>query len=116
MEVKIATKSGLKTGTSTAAYVEVFRADTRGYGIQGSGKAMIKNSGASWDLNAKVLGYLADVDGTLSGQYDTIQAECVIAQAAASTVTWTIGYAAVVISVKSSESTATTWQVDYTTY
>lgn len=78
---------------------------------------MIKNTGASWDLNYKINGYPGDTTGEMSGQYVAIKAETTLGQGVAATNTDTDKeYAAVVVSVVNAESTPTTWQIDYCTY
>lgn len=117
MDSKRSNKSGVKTGTTTSSYVEAIRIDTRGCGVQGKLLAMIKNTGASWDMYYKIDSYPSDVDGGLGGLSIASKSETTIGEA--STVTSTDvdkGYAAVVISVKSAESTPTTYQIDFTTY
>lgn len=116
MESKVSNKSGSKTGTSTGAYVEVFRVDTRGCGNQGLTMVLIKNTGASWDLKYKITGYPYDVDGTQGGLGYAEAAETTLAEATQAIEDVSAGYAALVVSVMSGESTATTWQIDYTTY
>jgi hypothetical protein len=109
-------KSGKATGTTTAAYVEAVRVDTRGCGPQGKFLAIIRNTHATLTMKYKIDGYPFDVDGTRSGLAVAIKAETEIA--AATSVTQTDvdkNYAAVVISVIDSSGHAT-FQIDWTTY
>lgn len=109
-------KSNTKSGTTTSAYVEAVRVDTRGCGVQGKLLALIKNLDSSATMYYKIDGYPFDVDGTQSGLSVAIKAETSIA--ASTTVTSTDvdkNYAAVVISVKQN-SGAGLYQIDWETY
>jgi hypothetical protein len=115
MEVKIATKSGNKTGTTTSAYVEAIRVDTRGCGQQGKTYILIKNTHATSTMYYKIDGYPYDVDGTLSGLSTAVASETSInANTQAAAITVGNQYAALVISVKQN-SAAGTYQIDYVT-
>jgi hypothetical protein len=115
-EVSIQTKSGLKIGTTTAAYVEALRVDTRGCGQQGKTIIQITNKHAVNTMYYKIDGYLADPDGTLGGVARAIKAETNIA-GATTVVNTDVAqvYAAVVVSVvKNSDVGA--YQLEYCTY
>ena len=134
MDVKAATRSGLKTGTvTTAAYVEAVRVDTRGCGIQGKAVILITNmanlnTGATGPspIFYKIDGYPYDVDGTLSGKAVACKAETSIAYGAATVTSTDVdkGYAAVVVSIACDNSTSGSgwdpspakYQIDYSTY
>jgi hypothetical protein len=117
MEVRAEIKSGKKTGTTTTAYVEALRVDTRGCGVQGLTLLLLKNTGATYDLLYKVDGYPYDVDGTLSGLSYAEKAETTLAQATQVLIDVSQGYAALVVSVMNAETTnTTTYQLDWTTY
>jgi hypothetical protein len=117
MDAKRASKSGVLSGTTGASYVEVLRTDTRGCGALGKILLMIKNTGASYDLKYKIDGYPGDYAGDMGGQSVAIKAETTLGESAAATNTDTDKeYAAVVVSVKSAESTPTAWQLDFCTY
>lgn len=116
MNLKHATLSGTKSGTTTSSYVEAVRVDTRGCGPQGKFLALIYNTHASATMYYKIDAYVYDADGTLSGNTIAIKAETSIN--AATQVTQTDvdkNYAAVVISVKQN-SDAGTYKIDWTTY
>lgn len=106
-------KSGKKTGTTTAAYVEAVRVDTRGCGPQGKFLALIKNVHASNTMYYKIDGYVNEDPDCLPV---AIKAETSIAGAAVVTQTDVDkNYAAVVISVvKNSDVGA--YRIDWTTY
>ena len=116
VDIRAAYKSGQKTGTTTSAYVEVIRIDTRGYGVQGKLLALISNLDSSNTMYYKIDGYPFDESGANSGLSVAIKGETSIA--AATTITSTDvdkGYAAVVISLKQN-SGAGKYQVEYVTY
>jgi hypothetical protein len=109
-------KSNKKTGTTTAAYVEAVRVDTRGCGPQGKFIAIIRNTHATLTMKYKIDGYPNDSDGDQGGLAVAIKAETSIA--AATSVTQTDvdkNYAAVVISVIDDSGHAT-YQIDWSTY
>ena len=116
METALQVKNGTASGTTTAAYVEVLRVDTRGCGPQGKMIIVIKNTGASYDLTYKIDGYPYDYAGTLSGLSIALKSATYIGETAQVTNT-DVAYnlAAVVVSVISKEATATTYQIDWTT-
>jgi hypothetical protein len=115
-EVRAANKSGIAPGTTTSAYVEALRVDTRGYGIAGKLLLIINNTQAAQTMKYKIDGYPSDVDGTLSGKFIAIKAETSIAAATqVAQVDVDKGYAAVVVSVIN-DSGACTYRIDWTTY
>ena len=116
MDVRAATKTGTKSGTTTTAYVEALRIDTRGCGVQGKLLLVIKNLHSSNSMKYKIDGYPYDIDGTLGGLAVAIKGETSIAGSAQVTQTDVDkGYAAVVVSVIK-DSDVGTYQIDYTTY
>lgn len=129
MDLKAATRSGKRTGTTVQgtagsgtapAYAEVVRVDTRGCGVQGKLVANIKNLTTGTSVYWKIDGYPFDVDGTLSGTSVAVKAETELASGTLVTSTDVDkGYAAVVISIRGAGNgggTAANFQVDYTTY
>jgi hypothetical protein len=119
METRIATKSGVFTGTtaSTVTYQEVCRYDARGYGFQGKSYIQIRNTGAAQTLHYKIDGYLADPTGALGGTALALKAETSIATSTTVLLTTEVvlPYAAVIISVKGNSGN-TTYAVEYLTY
>jgi len=136
MDVKAATRTGIKTGLLTSAsYTEAVRVDTRGCGVQGKAVILITNTtsgntsyGATpgpSPIYYKIDGYPYDKDGTLGGKAVAVKAATSIAYGASTVVSTDVdkGYAAVVVSVACDNSTgagtgptAATYQVEYTTY
>ena len=136
MDVKAATRSGIKTGRVTSAsYVEAVRVDTRGCGIQGKTVVLITNTSTGTTSTAatagpspiyyKIDGYPYDVEGTLGGKGVAVKAATSIAYGASTVVSTDTdkGYAALVVSIACDNSTGAglgptpaAYQVDYTTY
>ncbi|CAK0771337.1 hypothetical protein CCP3SC15_420026 [Gammaproteobacteria bacterium] len=115
-EVAIQTKSSLIKGTTTAAYVEALRVDTRGCGVQGKTVIQITNKSEDQTMYYKIDGYLADPTGALGGTAIAKKAETSIA-AATTVVNTDVAqvYAAVVVSVVNN-SAACAYQIEYCTY
>jgi hypothetical protein len=72
MESRKANKSGTASGTSGASYVEILRADLRGYGAQGKFIGFLRNTHGANTLYYKVDIYAVD-GGTLfkAGKVET---------------------------------------------
>jgi hypothetical protein len=133
MDVKAATRTGIKTGRLTSeTYTEAVRVDTRGCGIQGKTIVLITNTtsgstgtGATGPspIFYKIDGYPYDKDGSLGGKAVAVKAATSIAYGASTVVSTDVdkGYAAVVVSVACDNSTgsgpsAADYQIEYTTY
>jgi hypothetical protein len=112
MEVKVANRTGTKSSTTSASYVEAISVDTRSCGIQGKLLLIINNTQAAQTMYYKIDGY-AEPN---SAYFVPIKAETSIA-AATQVVQTDVdkGYAKVVVSVKNNGG-ACTYQIDYTTY
>jgi len=112
MNVKLATNSGMKTGTTTASYVVAATLDTRGCGYQGKTHFILTNTGTSKAMLYKITGYL----GSESGTAIALKAEASIAASGAvNDVTYIVTpYAAVVFEVKNDDG-ATTYSLEWCT-
>ena len=107
-----ATESGSTTGTTTASYVEVFRLDTRGCGVQGKMLISIKNTSGTVTMKYKIDGY----PGMYGGLSIACKSETSIGTSTqVDSTDVDKGYAAVVLSVIDNSGHAT-YQVDWTTY
>lgn len=115
-EARTANLSGTVSGTTTSAYVEALRIDTRGYGTAGKTRFILTNTGATNSMYYKIDGYLADTVAGGSGTAIALKAETSISAAASvDDVTFIVqGYASVVFSVKNNAG-ATTYRLEYTT-
>lgn len=112
MDAKLATSSGIKTGTTTAGYVVAATLDTRGCGYQGKTHFILTNTGATNSMYYKITGYL----GSTSGTAIALRAETSIAAAGSvDDVTFIVTpYAAVVFEVKNNAG-ATTYSLEWCT-
>jgi hypothetical protein len=118
MELTVANKSGMVSGTTTAAYVKILTIDTRGCGILGKTRFLLANTHATLTMKYKIDGYLADTTGgDAGGQAIALKAETSInAATTVDDITYIVmGYAAVVFSVIDNSGHAT-YQLDYTTF
>lgn len=114
-ETRMATKSGIFTGTTGANYVEVVRVDTRGYGYQGKTLVKIRNVGGANTIFYKIDAYLADPTGALGGLAENLVSETSIPTTTTiSTYTVAANYAAIVISLKNNAG-ASAYQVEFLT-
>lgn len=115
MDAKLATSSGLKSGTTTAAYVVAAKIDTRGCGYQGKTHFILRNTGATNSMYYKITGYLGDASGEI-GTAIALKAETSIAAAGSvDDVTYiATPYAAVVFEVKNNAG-ATTYSLEWCT-
>jgi len=112
MNVKLATNSGIKTGTTAAGYVVAATLDTRGCGYQGKTHFILTNTGATNSMYYKIIGYL----GSESGTAIELRAESSIAAAGSvDDVTYIVTpYAAVLFYVKNNAG-ATTYSLEWCT-
>lgn len=114
-EVQVSNVSGTTSGTttSTSAYTEIARFDTRGCGWQGKTVVFIRNTGAAQTLHYKIDGYIANTTGIAQA----LRAETSVATTTTTTDTTAIvyPYGVVIISVKGNSGN-TTYTVEWTTY
>lgn len=105
---------GTKTGTTTGAYVEIFRESLQGYGGQGKFIAFLKNTSASQTMYYKVDLYLANGASPLTkaGKVETSIGTSTQVEITTTEVPYNV---IVVISVKQN-SGAGPYQLDYSTY
>jgi hypothetical protein len=119
MDVTIANQSGMLTGTTTASYVKVLTIDTRGSGIIGKTRFLLKNTGSSNSIYYKIDGYLSDPTASV-GNAIALKAETSIAASGSvdesvTPVAVVLPWAAVVFSLKNNAG-ASTWSLEWQSY